>query len=237
MIPLKSLTLNVSRVQEANSPKQRDEYCQLRYRIFANELGWNIPRYYVSPESGNEDPGIYSILYDALSQYPVGAVRGVPILAEFPHRELFAHHECNHLFARIVTQCGTINGLAVVPTYRRSLYTTIPSGWKGSAGLILMISILTFFQSQKLKGCLLTAGSDNAIKFFKRLGFIAIDTAVVTNLNQAPLVNMALSFSSETYNDILLKAGARKQHQTYNYESSDDINLFIESRVAALKKN
>ena len=213
----------------------RDHYYDIRYEVFAVEMRWNLARVYSPPSASAFDHGVYSILYDPNTSEPVAAVRGVSVSLEFPHANLFSHHQDSDIFRSARKSLCTINGLAVKRGYRGSRFTVSPGNLHGGAGSILMMSVLSFFQGVGLSGCLLTAGSERALRFFENLGFHVIDPARATDLHPDPLVNMGLCFSSKEYINALTGVGLKTLHKPGQDNHAADAASFIVSRTKAMQ--
>jgi hypothetical protein len=204
--------------------------------VFGQELGWNLSSCDDLLVSSRADYGAYAALYDPLISQPIGAVRGVGLSFEFPHADLFAHHMSSSHFTGSLSHSFTLNGLAVVKSYRNSTFLESPRSWTSSAGNLLAMAILDYYETLGYLGCVLTAGGSKACRFFSRLGFQVIDHPIVTELHALPLVNMAMSFNSRTYARLKIKVTAGQRRRSLPaVRIANGLDEFIENRLRALR--
>jgi len=149
---------------------------QIRWTVFADEMGWKLPDHSVG-ESGFFDPfdEHARLLLGEDAETPIGIVRTLRVTTGFPHRELFEGHLRASGLERQFSSIGTINALAVIPSRRRRTFFSESQRFHGTAAALLVRAALDELSRSGVSVVLATVLSAISARVFLRAGFHLLD--------------------------------------------------------------
>src|SRR5262245_27752116 len=110
------------------------DYLDIKFQVFVTEQLWTGLCDSEGTQLAREDPfdehGRF-LLARSMAGRPIGVVRGVSLREGFPHKDLLQHHLASAAVMPLRPLLCTLNGLAVLPEYRRHQYRVVERSWTG----------------------------------------------------------------------------------------------------------
>jgi hypothetical protein len=213
------------------------DHLEIKYRVFVDELGWNIdvegkksPR--CVPDTVDKDSLFLTSYTESHNQ--VGTVRATPLGLQFPHRDLFANHFNDGRFSTNIENLCSINALAVLPEYRRKIFAASPMIPSGTAAMKMMVMLNLICWRRGFKGAIATSSNPWATLLFKRLGFLMIDKPFKTGIYNHHFINYGIAFGSEAHLNALSKIYHEPCMNQISFEKSSLSEYFIDRQALLL---
>jgi hypothetical protein len=186
-------------------------YRRIKYAVFMAEQHWSATAAELGAHMADADPfderGRFWLARTDAGE-PAGVIRALATAEAFPHRDLFEHHLGIAAVRPLLAALGTVNALAVLPSYRGLKVTVTREGWSGGVGSLLVLASLRGLEDEGVQAVVATAQGSVSTRLFLRLGFHAIDPPCMTPLQpRLPLTNVGLVLGSPAHRAAEVKRG------------------------------